>query len=417
MATDRSGVSTSSGGVDWQDGGAKDAGVRSVLTAMWMLVMPAGALEIGLPYGEHMVLPMERAVSVRGKADAGAEVRLRFAGQEVKGRANEKGEWALRLVPMAACAQGRQLVVESGEERVSLGNVLVGRVYLCSGQSNMDFPLRSATGGGSAISTAGNFPLVRIFNLTGVRTDARRYEPELLAKLDAGRNFEGKWRPAARGTVENFSAIAWWTGRMLHERSGEPIGLVENAVGGSGTEAWLPQEAIESREMYRETFGKEWLRSEKIGAWARERARQNLGEREEGNHPYKPGYLFETGVRGFAGFSFEGVLWYQGETNAEVNDVEWNRSLIVDLVEGWRSGLGDPGLPFYLVQLPRIGGNDPLRRYWPEYRRAQAEAARSLKGVVLVETQDLGWESSDVHPPDKLPVAKRLAGAAMKGLR
>ncbi|MCW1912043.1 sialate O-acetylesterase [Luteolibacter sp. GHJ8] len=391
--------------------------MRSILTAMWLLVMPAAALELGRAYGEHMVLPMGKEVSVRGKADARAEVILRFAGQEVKGRADGRGEWALGLAPMAACAEGKQLVVESGKERLSLGNVVVGRVYLCSGQSNMDFPLSSAVGGGSAISTAGKFPLVRVFNLTGVRTDARRYEPELLAKLDAGRNFEGRWRSAAPGAVENFSAIAWWTGLTLHERSGVPIGLVENAVGGSGTEAWLPREVIESRTMYREEFGKDWLASEKISDWARGRARDNLGERMEGNHPYKPGYLFETGVRGFAGFPFEGVLWYQGETNAEINDVEWNRSLIVDLVEGWRQGLGDPGLRFYLVQLPRIGGNDPLRRYWPEYRRAQAEAARMLKGVVLVETQDLGWESPDVHPPDKLPVAKRLAEAVMKGLR
>ena len=125
------------------------------------------------------------------------------------------------------------------------------------------------------------------------------------------------------------------------------------------------------------------------------------------SHPFKPGFLFESGVRAWSGFPFDAVLWYQGETNAEIADAAWNRRLLTDLVKQLRQDK----LPFYLVQLPRIGGNDPLRKHWPAYRKVQAEVARSLPEVHLVVTRDLGWDRPDVHPPDKRPVAERLAHA------
>jgi sialate O-acetylesterase len=150
-----------------------------------------------------------------------------------------------------------------------------------------------------------------------------------------------------------------------------------------------------------------------LSPWVRGRAKRNLGSHLEASHPFKPGFLFESGARDLAGFPFDGVFWYQGETNAELDDEAWNERLITDLVTGWRKTLGQDNLPFYLIQLPRIGGHDPLRKYWPEYRRAQAAAVAKLKNVTLVVTQDLGWDSPDVHPPDKLPVARRLAGAVL----
>ncbi len=104
----------------------------------------------------------------------------------------------------------------------------------------------------------------------------------------------------------------------------------------------------------------------------------------------------------------------QGETNAEILDDGWNERLITDLVRGWRETLGQPELPFCMVQLPRIGGDDPLRRGWPRFRAVQARAAAALDGVQLIETVDLGWDSPDVHPPDKRPVGERLGRAAAR---
>lgn len=387
--------------------------MRTILL-LFAWVTAAPALELGRPFGDHMVLPMARPVPVRGTAVPGVEVTVSFAGKESVAKADREGRWQATLPTMEPSAKGRTLSVKAGREKLELDDVLVGRVYLWSGQSNMDFQLSRATGGPAEAKTAGDHPAIRLFNLTGVPTDKRVYDAATLARLTPRDHFTGSWERASEKSAAALSAVAWWAGKAVHLHDGVPVGLVENAVGGSGTEAWLPRPVLASRRDYAPLLDDRWLDSPRVSPWARGRARQNLGGQSAANHPFKPGFLFESGVRDWAGFPFEGVVWYQGETNAEIDDDAWNRRLITDLVNGWRKELLQPALPFFLVQLPRIGGNDPLRRHWPEYRKVQAEAARSLEGVHLVVTQDLGWDSPDVHPPDKRPVGMRVAEAVIR---
>lgn len=375
---------------------------------------PAAGLELGRPFGDRMVLPMGRPVLVWGTGDPGQEVSVAFSGQEVRTKVDGAGRWELRLPALAASAEGRELTASAGDERVTLDEVLVGRVFLCSGQSNMDFPLGRATGGIEEVRTAGEFPAIRLFNLTAAPTDGRVYDAATLARLNPRDHFTGRWEKSSEKAAASFSAVAWWAGKAVHLNDGVPVGLVDNSVGGSGTEAWLPREVLLSRREYVELLDQRWLESPRMSAWARERAKRNLGDHADASHPFKPGFLFESGVRAWTGFPFEGVLWYQGETNAEIPDDDWNRRLISDLVGGWRKVLRQEKLPFFMIQLPRIGGSDPLRRHWPAYRKVQADAARSLSGVHLVATEDLGWDSPAVHPPDKRPVGMRLAEAVFK---
>lgn len=381
-----------------------------------MLVWAAGAsaLELGRPFGDHMVLPMGQPVTVWGTGDPGQEVSVSFADQNVRTRVDKAGRWELRLAPLAASVEGGGFTVSEGSKRVSLDDVLVGRVFLCSGQSNMDFQLSRAIGGIEESKTAGKFPAIRLFNLTGAPTDNRVYDGATLARLNPRDHFTGSWERSSEKSAAAFSAVAWWAGKAVHLNDGVPVGLVENAVGGSGTEAWLPPPVLAARREYAALLDRRWLSTPRTSEWARGRAKRNLGGHPEANHPFKPGFLFESGVRAWTGFPFEGVLWYQGETNAEIDDDDWNRRLISDLVTGWRKELRQEKLPFFLVQLPRIGGNDPLRRHWPAYRKVQSDVARSLPGVRLVVTEDLGWDSPDVHPPDKRPVAVRVAEAVFK---
>ena len=374
----------------------------------------AAGLSLARPFGAHMVLPMDRPVPLWGTTAAHVEVTVTFGSLTVQAKSDEQGSWRLLLPPMPASTDSRKLVAVSGNEILALDDILVGRVWLCSGQSNMDFPLSRAIGGAAEAALAGNSPHIRLFNLTGAPTDARAYDAATLARLNPRDHFTGQWECASERSAAAFSAVAWWTGKLILQHDGIPVGLVENAVGGSGTEAWLPAETLASRRDYRDLCSSGWLGSETMSAWARGRAKQNLGTHLEASHPFKPGFLFESGVRSFAGFPFDGVFWYQGETNAESPDTAWNQRLITDLVAGWRTSLGAADLPFFIIQLPRIGGNDRLRKYWPQYRKAQANAVRALKATSLVVTEDLGWDSPDVHPPDKLPVAKRLADAVTK---
>lgn len=394
--------------------------------ACWMLGTLAGAaamagaavLEVARPFGSGMVLPMGRPVPVWGKAGAGEEVRVAFAGGEKVAKANGDGEWRVLLPPFEACAEGRSLTFRSsGGGRLALDDVLVGRVFLCSGQSNMDFPLARATGGRAEAAAAAKWSGIRLMNLTGVPTADRVYDEATLARLNARDHFQGRWERSSPESAGAISAVAWWAGLAVHRATGVPVGLVENAVGGSGAEAWLPVDTLEAGRDYAEWAGPGWLSSEKIGSWARGRARRNLGSHPGLDHPFRPAFLHESGVRWWRDFPFDSVIWYQGETNAEVEDDPWNERLITDLVDGWRKSAGLPDLRFVMVQLPRIGGNDPLRKGWPRFREVQARAAKKRQGVSLVVTMDLGWDSPDVHPPDKKPVAERVAAAILDQTR
>jgi sialate O-acetylesterase len=383
------------------------------VAALLTLFTPVTGADLALarPFASHMVLPMRCEVLVWGVAPPGAAVRIKFGSGSHSATVDPQGNWRISLPPMEPSAKPAAMVIETDGKKLQLDDLLIGRVFLCSGQSNMDLQLSRAIGGTEETKHAKKFPAIRLCNLSGAPTDSRIYDATTLARLNERDHFTGTWERATEQSAASFSAIAWWTGKMVHERDGVPVGLVENAIGGSGTEAWLPRSLLSSNRAYAGLLGVDWLSSAKVSPWARGRAKQNLGKRPEANHPFKPGFLFESGVRPWCGFPFDSILWYQGETNAEIDDDAWNRRLITDLITGWRKELGQGTLPFYLIQLPRIGGNEPIRKHWPEYRKVQAQVARSLPGVHLVVTQDLGWDSPDVHPPDKLPVAKRLAEA------
>ena len=383
------------------------------LTVLLPLVTPVTGADLALarPFASHMVLPMKCDVPVWGVAPPGATVQLQFGSVSHRATADRQGNWRISLPPMEPSAKPAPMAIEAAGKKLQLDDLLIGRVFLCSGQSNMDFQLSSAIGGTEEAKQAGKFPAIRLCNLTGAPTDSRVYHAATLARLNDRDHFIGTWERATEKSTAPFSAVAWWTGKMIHERNGVPVGLVENSIGGSGTEAWLPRNLLSSQRAYAGLLEKGWLNSPQISPWARGRAKQNLGKLPEANHPFKPGFLFESGVRPWCGFPFDSVLWYQGETNAEIADDAWNRQLITDLVTGWRKELGQSQLPFYLVQLPRIGGNNPIRRHWPEYRKVQTDVARSLPDVHLIVTQDLGWDSPNVHPPDKQPVAMRLTEA------
>lgn len=372
----------------------------------------ANELRLARPFGDHMVLPMQRPFDVWGTAEPGSGVAVSFAGRQLRTTADAMGNWRVPFAPLAAAAEGREMIVSSGRAKIVLSDLLVGIVWLCSGQSNMDFPLERAVGGREEAVAAARFPGIRLCNLSGLPTDARAYDAAAIARASGPHHFQGSWQRADHAA--GVSAVAWWTARLVHETTGIPVGVVENAVGGSGAEAWLPQEVLAKRPDYQPLLADQWLDAETISPWARNRARLNLGNHPTANHPFRPGFLFESGVRPWAGFPFDAVLWYQGETNAEIHDDAWNERMIRDLVEGWRGALAQDRLPFYMVQLPRIGGSDPLRRHWPAFRAVQERAAGGLVDTHLIVTADLGWDSPDVHPPDKRPIAERLAAAILR---
>jgi sialate O-acetylesterase len=383
--------------------------------ALSCLMSAASALELGRPFSSHMVLPHDVEFSLHGKAGPGKSVTLTFADQQQTATCDPGGHWRIRLAAMKPSSIARNMEIVSGDQKIVLEDVLVGEVWLCSGQSNMDFPLQSATGAAEALQSPAS-AMIRFCSLSGLATSARPFVENDRERLKPGNFFQGTWHtdePKLRGKL---SAVAWWFAQQRQRDVNMPIGIVENAVGGSGTEAWISPNMLQSRADYADFLSEKWRDHPKISAWARQRARLQTSKLGHCPHPFQPGYLYEAGIASWQDFPFTAALWYQGETNAEIPDIAWNSRLLEDLMASWRQGLRHPKMPFFIVELPRIGGTDPLRQYWPQYREAQRKAVASSAPAYRIETIDLGWDSPDVHPPDKKPLALRAAAEVKKHL-
>lgn len=375
-------------------------------TLCW--INPAHALEVARPFASHMVLPHDVEIPLHGKAPAGVTVTIRFHEVYRTTTSQSDGSWRITLPAFPPSATPQKLEITCGDQTIVLDDVLIGEVWLCSGQSNMDFALQRASGGKSEEKTPANQAL-RFFSLTGLATSNQPFRENEQERLKPVNFFQGTWQPDDPALRGSLSAIAWWFAQRRQVDSNMPVGVVENAVGGSGTEAWLSQQMLESREDYADFLTPQWLDHPKIAAWAKQRARQQTSKLINGPHPFQPGFLYQSGIAWWRDFPFTAVIWYQGETNAEISDIAWNSRLLEDLMSSWRDGLRQPTLPFFIVELPRIGGNDPLRQYWPQYREAQQKAIAKSPNSYRVVSMDLGWDSPDVHPPDKKPLALRIA--------
>jgi len=386
----------------------KTTGALLVLAAAFLGRGAAAPLALGRAFSDHMVLQRNAPVKIWGTAAPGATLTVRFGVQKVRVTADAKGDWMATLSPMPPDSTPQVLGVTDGAETRFVRDVLVGEVWICSGQSNMRFTLRQSVGGGGEAAAACD-PLLRLLNLEGgAPTATSAYSPREFDVLQADRFFQGSWGLCTSNTASGFSAVGYWFGKKIRRWENVPVGLICNAVGGSPMAAWLPAETLRSRPEYMGLAGSAWLDSPRIQPWVQGRARKNLGDRPAANHPFKPAFLFESGVRWLAPMTVAGCLWYQGESDAQVLETDFNEMMLTDLIAGWRDVFGQRSMPFVMVQLPRIHDSAEVRQGWPQFREVQAQVAAKMTNVLNCVTIDLGSTDANVHPPDKQPVAERL---------
>lgn len=374
----------------------------------WNLTLAWAELKLDPIYQPHMVLQRGVPIPVRGTCTSSAPVTVSFAGHDVKAKVKGK-KWHALLPAMEANAEGAELTVKQGKESENIDDVVVGEVWLASGQSNMLWRL-DQTGDSASISAAG-IPLLRFYHSEPmVHTGPSAYTEDLSERLKKGEMFEGKWAVSDPTTCARMSAVGWYFGRKLQEQLGIPVGIVHASLGGSEMLAWMPPATL--KKHYKECLTPRWLESKYVTEWVRGRAKQNIGADLSSPHPYQPSYLFTTGIAPWLRFPIAGVIWYQGESDAEIGDMEQNKALLADLITSWRTQFKKPDLPILMVQLPRINDKTPLRAYWPEFREVQTQVSHELPNVYQAITIDLGTTDSNVHPPRKLEVGERLAALA-----
>ena len=391
-------------------------------------IVTTSGLKLARGFDDHMVLQRGTNVPVWGTAPTGSAVTVTFDGQVLDTVSDRDGDWSVALSPMVASTNGRDLVVSSATATNTLSDVLVGEVWVAAGQSNMRWPVSSS----SNTPHPENHDLIRMCDWEGsVGTGGGTvYGAAEYAKLNPDDYFVGTWQTLDTSTVQAQSAVAYFFANALaRELRGTgpdgidvPIGVVELAVGGASTEAFIPLEALMSNRYLKAAFeDPRGVRT--LGQWTTGRITKNLTGYTHSStnaphpHPYAPGFLYWTGMEHLAPFSFRGAIWYQGESNAEFTEpgYDWPGDVVSDyqamvmtaLVDSWRDAFSRPRMPFYMVQLPRINASN--RTKWPWYREAQLRVADAREGVELAVVPEFGVNGSNVHPPNKEPVGERLA--------
>ncbi len=376
-------------------------------------------LQMPQVFGDHMVLQSGVVIPVWGSAKPGAKVKVNLGKQGLSTTANMEGKWSVRMQPREASWDPVCMTVESMGDHIKFTNILVGEVWLCAGQSNMEWPLRQSTHGNEEFAEA-NHPGIRLLNLVGgTGGGSASYSIEHLSRLIPKNFCQGNWEVSEVEKAGKFSAVAWYFGRQLHEELGVPVGLICSALGGTPTESWVPREALEADPDLQGLAAGFWLDNPRLGEFCRVRGEQNLVAAMQAgeavprdvhgpNHPFKPGFMWSAGIEPLAPYAIRGAIWYQGESNAETGGrVREHAKLFPLMVQQWRQNWGQGDFPFLYVQLPALD-----RPAWPEFRDGQRRMLSQIQNVGMAVTIDTGLPGN-VHPPLKKPVGERLARWAL----
>ncbi|MEI8086712.1 MAG: sialate O-acetylesterase [Paludibacter sp.] len=400
---------------------------KNVLTILFLAFVLVGKLSAaGVKpnslFSDNAVFQRAVEVPIWGTADNGEKITVEFNGQKVETVA-ENGKWMLKLKAMKENSIPQNLVI-TGKNVITLKNILVGEVWLCSGQSNMGFPLRSVRALGDypkvaeVLKDAQNYPLVHQFSVP------LKKSTDIPAVVD---DVNGKWNVCDSKNAENFSAVAFFFGRDLFKKLNVPIGLINSSYGGTACENWMSKETLESfpelksiMENYNkaikefpaklqgfqlnqaslaEQFTKDSTVAVLQGKALPKKPTAPMSPAERGG----PTGLWNTMISPLIPYAIKGAVWYQGEANAS-RGLQY-RTLLPALINNWRTAWKQGDFPFLIVQIPG------WKNHFPELKEAQLLTWQKVPKTSMTVTYDLD-DTLDVHPGNKQPVGERLVLAA-----
>jgi sialate O-acetylesterase len=403
----------------------KNTRLSLLLLGALALAGPTVQAELKLPalVSDGMVLQRDLELPIWGWANPGQAVSVQIAGQTVQGKADDKGRWEVKLAPIAGSSHTLRMVIRAGAETEVVANILVGEVWVCSGQSNMQWTVNSSYDA-DLVKLSANYPSIRLITVPQVGTQ------------EIQDDFQGQWEAVTPETVGDFSAVGYFFGRQLHHALGVPIGLIDNSWGGSAAEAWVRRDVLEKDDRFK-AYIDQWVETEKTfdyeAQMAAFKAKQTewktkadaakaAGKPQPGGQPraprnilagqHRPGNLYAGVLHPVLGYGIRGAIWYQGESNAAraANYAD----LFPLMIQHWRDEWGQGDFPFYWVQLAdfkpesaEAGDSD-----WAELRESQTLTQDKLANTGQAVIYDIG-EGRDIHPRNKIDVGKRLARLAL----
>jgi len=379
----------------------------------------AGAQNLKLPalFSDNMVIQREQESPIWGQSEPNTDVLVSLGRAQCIVKSDAGGKWSVKL-PSLKPGGPFEMIVECGEEKIVLKNMMIGDVWICSGQSNMEWPLLKALNGNEEAAAA-KYPNIRLF----------------MAKkqiaTDPLSDTQGRWQECSPEAVKDFSGVGYFFGREIHKKLNVPIGLIQSAWGGTPIESWMSVSALRSDpdflpiykkwkeliEKYPEAKKEHDLKVKEWEAVKKEAEKQGKPVPEWPLAPYgpsnprQPNVLFNGMIQPLIPYGIKGVIWYQGESNFR-RGYQY-RNLFPVMIEDWRARWGQGNFPFLFVQLPNYKSQSEKKFHWPEVREAQLMCLAKASNTGMAITIDIG-EPNDLHPPRKQEVGRRLALAAMK---
>ncbi len=356
---------------------------RVLFVALFSLLVPAAVqAEVRLHrlFSDHMVLQRGRPVRVFGWADPGEKITVKLGSAQGSGTADKDGFFLVELPPQKAGGPFA-LVVEGKDSSVALQDVLVGEVWVCSGQSNMQWPINRSANPQQVIASSKNDKL-RLYTVQRRPSDT----PEQDVR-------GGPWQVCGPETVPGFSAVAYHFGQMIQKKLGVPVGLISSNYGGTPAEAWTSRRALAAHPKLK--YYVELPRNPR-----------------NKNRPYG---LFNAMIHPLLKFPIRGAIWYQGESNAgNFRRAEEYYTLFPVMIQDWRRHWGQGDFPFLFVQLApfRAKTTQPTHTPWAVLRDAQLHTMKTVPNTAMAVIVDAGDER-DIHPKQKGVVGRRLALAAL----
>lgn len=384
----------------------REGATRLAQTVYSAITGDYGGLQLPIIYTDNMVLQRERPIILRGKANAGEIVRITLGKYRTEVATNSNGKWEATLPAQSASAKGQTLKFSTPTRTIEYKDVLLGDVWLASGQSNMAWTMNQTDGAERAQQA--NDTLLRLFDMKEHwHTDNSSWSTSALDSVNALHYYRPtQWQHARPESVAAFSSVAYTFAQRLRDSLNVPIGIICNAIGGSTTESWIDRRTL---EWHMPAVLRKPKTNDFAMPWVRQRMSENLALRAQDatqRHPYDPTYLFDAGIQPLAEYPIKGVIWYQGESNA--HNIEAHERLFTLLADSWRKHWDTPNLPIYMVQLSSLN-----RPSWPRFRDSQRRLADALPHVYMVVSSDLG-DPTNVHPRQKEPIGHRLALQALR---
>ena len=375
-------------------------------------------LQIAVQFSDNMVLQRNQPIMLWGKGKPDEKIDAQLGSLTASAIVQQNSSWQINFPPQPATASPLQLMLAMGQEKIQIKNILIGDVWLCIGQSNMEWPM-SRELHWKTEQKQSDQPLIRFINPPPVGRYVYnvKFKDSLLHRLHEEKFYQWNgWETSSSSTISSMSSVAYYFAKRIQQDVAIPVGLINLSIGGAPLESFIGTEALLADEQFKQKVNGNWLFNDALPVWIRQRGLQNLdsvpfmyGDEYGPNHAFKPGFAYKSGILPLTNFPISGVLVYQGESNAEEKErVDEYGKLFRLLVNQYRHNWSLPNLPFYWVQLSSIE-----RPHWPAFRDEQRKLLELIPNSGMAVTTDYGLRN-DVHPPNKKIVGERLALLALR---